>query len=146
MDIYKFLKLKGTAPSKIDEAAYELIAFELSQNQVKQGLWTKALADSEWNDSKAKTYYVKMRHEQLIEEINSAVLTKDIGKIASVHQEAIDYGLSKEDIDYLGVPIKAIRYLEKYGKSKDQVSRAISKKQLAAVMKDQMLWVSDKPI
>ena len=146
MDIYKFLKLKGSAPSKIDEAAYELIAFELAENQVKQGLWTKALADSEWDESKAKSYYVKMRHEQLIEEINNVALTKDIEKIASAYQEAIDWGLTKEEIDYLGVPIKAFRYLEKYRKTKEQVSRAISKKQLAAVMKDEVLWVSDKPI
>ena len=81
MDIGKFLKLKGSAPSFIDEAAYELIAFELSSNQVKQGLWTKALADAAWDESKAKSYYVKMRHEQLIEEINSVAPQKNSPKL-----------------------------------------------------------------
>jgi hypothetical protein len=144
MDISKFLKLKGSAPSLIDEAAYELIALELSSNQVKQGLWTKALADSEWEEAKAKSYYVKMRHEQLIDEINCRDSLNNKSK--NPYQEALEYGLSNEEIEYLGIPIKAILYLGKYKKTQQQVSSAISNKRLSAVMKNDMLWVSDKPI
>jgi hypothetical protein len=146
MDIHKLLNLKGNAPSKIDEAVYELIAHELSSNQVKQGLWTKALADSEWNELKAKSIYVKMRHSQLIDEIRESSQKKYNPAISDARQDAFEYGLTNEEIDYLQVPIKAIRYLEKYKKSKEQVLDAISKKKINAVMKNEMLWVTDKSI
>ena len=146
MDIHKLLNLKGNAPSKIDEAVYELIAHELSSNQVKQGLWTKALADSEWNELKAKSIYVKMRHSQLIDEIRESSQNSYNSAILAARQDAFEYGLTNEEIDYLQVPIKAIRYLEKYKKSKEQVLDAISKKKINAVMKNEMLWVTDKSI
>ena len=146
MDIGKFLKLNGSSPSLIDEAAYELIALELSSNHVKQGLWTKALADAAWDESKAKSYYVKMRHEQLIEEINSVTPQKNSPKIDAPYLEALEFGLSPEEIKYLGKPIKAIWYLQKYKKTIKQVSSAISNKQLCAVMCNEILWVTDKPI
>lgn len=146
MNIQKLLNLKGSAPSKIDEAVYELIALELSSNQVKQGLWTKALSDSEWNEAKAKSIYVKMRHDQLIDEIQTS--SQSIGKSANseARQEAVEYGLTTDEIEYLQVPIKAIRYIEKYRKTKEQVLHAISKKKIHAVMKNEILWVTDKQI
>ena len=101
MDIHKLLNLKGSAPSKIDEAVYELIAHELSSNQVKQGLWTKALADSEWNESKAKSIYVKMRHSQLIDEIRDSRQKSYNPAILAARQDAFEYGLTNEEIDYL---------------------------------------------
>jgi hypothetical protein len=146
MDIQKLLSLKGSAPSKIEEGVYDLIALELSSSQVKQGLWTKALADSEWNESKAKSIYVKMRYEQLINEIRESSQPSYNSVISDPRQEALEYGLTNEEIEYLQVPIKAIRYIEKYKKSKEQVLHAISKKKIHAVMKDEVLWVSDKPI
>lgn len=148
MNLSKFLSLKGSAPSKIDEAAYELVALELANNSVKQGLWTKALADSEWDDAKAKSCYVKMRHHQLIDEINNHSKEKDYKnkKVEIARAEALDYGLSHEEIDYLGSPIMAIRYVEKYRKTKDQIINAIAMKKLSAVMKGDVLWVSDKSI
>lgn len=146
MDIQKLISLKDSAPSKIDEAIFEIIAIELSSNQVKQGLWTKALADSEWNDAKAKSIYVRMRREQIFNEIleTSKNYTEPID--LNARKEATEYGLTNDEIEYLQVPIKAIRYVEKYKKSKEQVLEAISKKKLTAVMKNEMLWVSDKKI
>jgi hypothetical protein len=90
MDLPKLLNMKGSAPSKIDEAAYEFIAFELANNSVKQGLWTKALADSDWDEAKAKSYYVKMRHHQLIDEINK-FSKKNIMKIRKLKMLALKH-------------------------------------------------------
>lgn len=146
MDLPRFFRLKGSAPSVIDEAAYELISTELALNQVKQGLWTKALADSEWNESKAKSYYVRMRHEQLVLAINQPVNTQKSADIEEQTDNARDYGLTTEEIQYLTKPIKAIKYIEKYNKTKEQVSQAISRKQLPAVIKNEVLWVSDMKI
>ena len=148
MDLPKLLNMKGSAPSQIDEAAYEFIAFELANNSVKQGLWTKALADSDWDEAKAKSYYVKMRHHQLIDEINKFSKEKynENKKVENARAEALDYGLSHEEIEYLDIPIMAIRYIEKYKKTKEQITQAIAKKKLSAVIKGEVLWVSDKSI
>jgi hypothetical protein len=40
----------------------------------------------------------------------------------------------------------AIRYIEKYKKTKEQITQAIAKKKLSAVIKGEVLWVSDKSI
>ena len=145
MDLSQFLNLKGAAPSEIDEALYELIASELASDQVKSGLWTKALSDSDWNEAKAKSYYVKMRHDQLLSQYNDSKKNNYNNETISYTSEAIQFGLSDEEIRYLGAPIKAIRYLEKYKKTKEQVTRAISSKKIAAVYKNEVLWLSDKP-
>ena len=145
MDIQNLFRFKVSAPSKLDEAIYEWIANELSSNQVKQGLWTKALTDCDWNEAKAKAKYVKMRHEQLIFEINNASHQSGKSATSYANQEAIEYGLTTDEIEYLQVPIKAVRYIDKYKKTKEQIADAISKKKIHAVMKNEILWVTDKP-
>ncbi len=87
-----------------------------------------------------------MRHDQLIDEIQTS--SQSIGKSANseARQEAVEYGLTTDEIEYLQVPIKAIRYIEKYRKTKEQVLHAISKKKIHAVMRNEILWVTDKPI
>jgi hypothetical protein len=44
-----------------DEKAYEIVADELSHNKIEQGLWTKALADCDFDENRAKAVYVKSR-------------------------------------------------------------------------------------
>lgn len=147
MDISQLLRIKVSAPSKLDEAAYEVIALELSSMEVKQGLWTKALSDAEWNEDKAKSLYVKMRHAQIVDEINNLLQAKvSHTTTANPEAEAREFGLTEEEIQYLGRPIKAIHYLKKYSKTQDQVLQAISKKKLTSVMKHDVLWVADKPL
>lgn len=146
MDIKKILSPKGSMPSAIDEYAYEIIANEISSNQIKQGLWTKALADGGWNDAKAKVFYVRMRHAQLIAELNLANKVKNNQAIADPIKEARDFGLTDEDLKYLEKPIKATQYLIKYKKTQKEVLEAISKKKINAVMKNEVLWVSDSDI
>jgi len=146
MNIKQMFSQKRSAPSLNDERAYELIANEISSNQVKQGLWTKALADADWDDAKAKAYYVKMRHAQLISEQKLTNEVKSQKVVDDPIKEAREFGLNDEDIKYLGKPIKAIWYLTKYKKTQQEVMEAISKKKISAVMKNEVLWVSDKSI
>lgn len=51
--------------SEIDSEIYDRIANEL-ENDVKQmGLWTRAIADADGNESKIKSIYIKLRFEEL---------------------------------------------------------------------------------
>ena len=147
MDILAFFRQRDRLPELADEFLYEFIAIELSENRVKQGLWTKALAESDWSEPLAKAAYVKMRIEQLRVE-----LAPHVQAAASLHstshslREAKEYGLTDDDLSYLKNPIKAIRYLEKYRTSQENVSRAISLGKLRGVLRNEILWVEDRPI
>ena len=149
MKLSDFFKLKGSSPSVIDEAAYEIIAAELASLHVKQGLWTKALSDADWNESKAKSYYVKMRHEQLLDELNSSAQGKFIQEkqldqaLLMAIEEARHYGLTEDEISYLKRPIRMDQFCKKYGKTEKFVIDAVAKKKITAVLKQEVLWVGD---
>jgi len=145
MEFFQFLRDRGSPPSPTDELLYEFVASELANSTVKQGLWTKALSESEWNESKAKASYVRMRIAQLRDELK--------GEIARLQASASDpiaearaFGLAEDEIQYLGQPIKAVRYLEKYRVSKEALSKAIGLGRIRGVLRHEVLWVQDQPI
>jgi hypothetical protein len=148
MDFFEFLRERSRAPDIQDELIYEFIAAELSQQKVKQGLWTKALSDAEWNEAKAKSSYVRMRYEQIKSEIQDKLrqLQEEKSPDRLARKAAREAGLSQVDIDHLGTPILAITYLKKYGVSKDRLAIACTKKAIPAVMHYGILWVSDRPL
>jgi hypothetical protein len=147
MDILAFFRQRNRLPELADEFLYEFIAIELSENRVKQGLWTKALAESDWSEPLAKAAYVKMRIEQLrVELVPHVQAAASLHSISHSLREAKEYGLTDDDLSYLKNPIKAIRYLEKYRTTQENVSRAISLGKLRGVLRNEMLWVEDRPI
>ena len=145
MDIFSFLREHGSPPSPADELLYEFVAVELSNSMLKQGLWTKALSDSDWDEPKAKALYVKMRIGQIRNELLAEVAQRQ-ALLSDPGNEARSYGLSEEEIEYLGNPIKAIRYLDKYRVSEDKVSKAISIGKIRGVLCRGVLWVQDRKI
>ncbi len=142
MDFSEFFKVRNP-PKLHDELVYEFIAEELSSGLVKSGLWTKALADAEWDDAKAKTFYVRMRFTQVKEEFEIAIQNEKKKKEELVRARG---ELSLEEIDYLGKPIKASSYLAKYRISEKKLSSAIGLKKIRALVKDGVLWVNDWPL
>lgn len=61
-------------------------------------------------------------------------------------EEAAAFGLSDEEIEYLGKPIKAVRYIQKYGVSQEKLSKAISLAKIRGVLCRDVLWVQDRKI
>ena len=49
----------------IDQRFYDQVAAEMSANQVRPGLWTRALAESGGEDSRCKALYIRLRVEEL---------------------------------------------------------------------------------
>lgn len=143
MDISTFLKKHGSPPSPTDEMLYEFVANELSNSMLKAGLWTKALADSNWDEPKAKSLYVNMRIVQLRSELQEE-FNKRQALLADPVVIARNSGLSEDEIDYLRMPIKAVHYVEKYGVSKEKLSKAISLGKIRGVLCRGVLWVQDK--
>lgn len=145
MDIFSFLRERGSTQNQADESLYEFIAAELASSTVKQGLWTKALADRDWDEAKAKALYVKMRFAQLRNEL-LAEAARQRALLSDPEREAAAYGLSEEEIEYLGKPIKAIRYVEKYRVSKNDLLKAISLGKIRSVLCREVLWAQDRKI
>ncbi|MBT9166473.1 MAG: hypothetical protein DDT25_01158 [Chloroflexi bacterium] len=145
MDIFQFLRDRNSPPSPSDELLYEFVARELANSVVKQGLWTKALSENDWHEPKAKASYVRMRIVQLREELK-VELARLQARTSCPVAEALSFGLSEDEVAYLGEPIKAVRYLEKYRTSKEAVSKAIGLGKLRGVLHHDVLWVQDRPI
>ncbi len=59
-----FFKAKGY--SEKEEQMYEQVAREMDDNKIDKGLWTKAYSDSEGDDMKTKTLYIRYRVEKLL--------------------------------------------------------------------------------
>lgn len=52
----------------LEEKLYEQVAVEVSQGKIRNGLWTKALANSDGAEKKAKSLYIKYRVQSIIDE------------------------------------------------------------------------------
>lgn len=148
MNFTEYIRNKDISPSALEESVYEFIALELDSGQVKQGLWTKALADADWDELRAKAAYVKMRLAQVLKEVleeeRRHAAASDPLQIA--RQAALEFGLTAADIELLGIPIKGIDHIRKYRLTKDELALACAKKRIPAVMHAGVLWVSDRPL
>lgn len=138
-----------------EEVAYELVTSELESNTPDKALWTKAFAQSEGNEIQTKVLYIKLRVEKLMALNRTQLDSTDCSRVTIVprhnlafeeYSDAIKFGLSEEEIDYLEKPIMAIRYLEKYRVSKEHVSKAIRIGKIRSVLCQEVLWVQDRRI
>lgn len=127
----------------IDLARYKQAAEEIETGNRDDALWYKAFAEGGGDENATKATYIRLRVDQLR---RAAVAISEVRVTSTTSDpvyEAMAYGLSKEEIEYLGKPIEAIRYLTKYGVSKEQVSKAISLGKIRSVICRDVLWVQD---
>ncbi len=61
-------KIKMSAHRLIDEQLYAQVATELSTDDIKIGLWTKATAEANGNESRIKSLYIKYRVQAIKDE------------------------------------------------------------------------------
>lgn len=61
---------RNDIPEKLEEALYELVAGEILRGEIRQGLWLKAMVESNSDDIKAKTRYAKLRVTQLAHDLD----------------------------------------------------------------------------
>lgn len=68
MSIFAKLKRRNAVARLIDEQMYEIVVEELQSGIRRNGLWAKALAKSEGDESKAKAFYISYRVQSLKDE------------------------------------------------------------------------------
>lgn len=74
-----------------DEEFYSAVAQELASGQVHQGIWAKALSDSDYDENKAKARYIKLRvrsiKNDLAEQRRNMRLAEQARKAAITEQQ-----------------------------------------------------------
>lgn len=119
-----------------DEEIYEIVGQEVESGERRTGLWTKALANSGWDENAAKARYVEYRVAQVKEALAAERPQK---QIASEHPP-------DEAHEYLGIPIRADKYSRKYGLSRRRLEDAIARGRIRGYKQGETLWVEDKRV
>ena len=65
MSIFTSAKAKLAAKKLAEEQLYEFAAEEIAANNIRPGLWAKAIAESDGDDAKAKARYITLRVETM---------------------------------------------------------------------------------
>ena len=82
--MFEKLKLSIAAKRLHEETLYKQVVEELSQGQRRDGLWAKAMADSEGIEDRAKSLYIRYRVQSIQDE---SELAKASVKRQELHQE-----------------------------------------------------------
>lgn len=144
MDLLTYMRTRRHAAAKEEELLFEYVALELERGDLRKGLWTMALASSNFDERIAKAKYVNLRVDDLRHEFEA--IRPELAKAQALVdnlQRLLDEGCSQAAIDHLGAPIRAVAYTQKYKLSRDQISKAISVKKLKACWVGEILWVED---
>ena len=145
MRLLEFLKSRSYETSKQEELLYEFVATELEQGSLSKGLWTKALAETSFDDARARALYIKIRVAGLEAELREiAPHLKQLDEARSRLTRLLEQGCSQEAIDYLGNPVLAAAYTQKYGVSMDKINKAISVGKIKGCIVDGYLWLQDR--
>ena len=68
--MFRKLKLNSSINRLIEEKLYEIVADEMDKNEIRKGLWAKALTQSGGDDAKVKGKYISLRVKSLRDEEN----------------------------------------------------------------------------
>ena len=72
MSFFTHAKASRAAAKVAEELIYEQVAAEVAAGAIRQGLWAKAIAESDGNEAAAKARYIKLRVELMIAEAELA--------------------------------------------------------------------------
>lgn len=71
-DALRNAKLFSAGQRKQQEFLYEIVSEEIISGDIKLGLWTQALVEAEGDEKRAKTKYIKLRVQSLMDETRVA--------------------------------------------------------------------------
>jgi hypothetical protein len=137
-------KKTDLASNPDSDAIYAAVAEEIESGNTEKGLWTRLYAECDGDEKRTKVQYIKQRAANLLATDKAATSPEPM-----ISERAADNGfgsLTTEQIEYLDRPILAVKYLQKYTVSKDQLAEACSKKRLKSAWDRDVLWVQDLPM
>ena len=81
-------KLNDAAKRLMEEQLYEVVADEIKNRQIREGLMAKALAETAGNMEQAQALYIKYRVQSIIDESNLAKAEAEAKAEAQAEAEA----------------------------------------------------------
>jgi hypothetical protein len=117
--MFEKFKTKLSVNRLLDEELYAQVAEELSDDDIKAGLWAKATANANGVESKVKALYIKYRVQAIQDE--DRVLEKQTQQLQAEAESARIKSMEKQDDSQLlnlGEKLSRIdrdRLLKKYG-------------------------------
>ena len=134
MNIFERVRSLISGPGNDDNVLYGAVAEELESGVLDKAIWTRALAETDYDQGKAKARYIQHRVKSLRDQLETLApeLKKRLENDARV-SALLDKGCTFEAIEYLGNPIHAI-------------DKAISTKKVKGFLIDGALWLEDKKI
>lgn len=85
MKFFDSLKNNAAKSRLTEEMIYEQVSEELKNGIRREGLWTKAVAESNGNDDVAKSIYIKLRFQSIVDEVTVVSNAKSEQEKASSH-------------------------------------------------------------
>jgi NAD(P)-dependent dehydrogenase (short-subunit alcohol dehydrogenase family) len=80
--LFTSAKAKLAAQKLAEEQLYELAAEEIAANNIRPGLWAKAIAEADGDDAKAKARYIILRVETMKAEVELSQFAREEAKKA----------------------------------------------------------------
>lgn len=154
---YDNLKVSRGAPAEVIRAAYRALAQKYhpdrNSGDAEAVRIMKAINASYevLSDPGKRHEHDKwiVQQELLVVELKTSIESSHCASSSSQSSEedAATFGLTEEDIDYLGGrPIRAIHYLQRYQISEGDLSKAIGLAKIRGVLCRGVLWVQDRRI
>ena len=153
---YDNLKVSRSAPTEVVRAAFKVLAQKYhpdrnpGDSEAVRIMKTINTSYEVLSDTvKRQEHDQWVAQQELIAvqtEISSSRPLRESPPPSGPVEEAAAFGLSDEEIEYLGNPIKADRYLKLYGVSQDKLSKAISLAKIRGVLCRGVLWVQHRKI
>ena len=147
MNIFERVRSLISGPGNDDNVLYGAVAEELESGVLDKAIWTRALAETDYDQAKAKARYIQHRVKSLRDQLETLApeLKKRLENDARV-SALLDKGCTFEAIEYLGNPIHVSAYMTKYRLQRNSIDKAISTKKLKGFLIDGALWLEDKKI
>ncbi|WP_275287200.1 hypothetical protein [Halomonas elongata] len=92
MGFWKGRHSAGAEQRRLEEAIYEAVYEELETGMMRKGLWAKALANSDGNESQAKAAYIKLRATAMMDDMAMRAQQEEADREAARQQEKASSG------------------------------------------------------
>ena len=98
MGIFDKVKKTSINSRRIEEKLYEVALDEVEKNNIRKGLYAKALSKAEGDKEKANGIYLKLRVQSIMDDIESERITnREDARVYAAMQELIEVKSEKKD-------------------------------------------------
>ena len=89
--MFEKIRRNSAAARLLEEQLYEQVVVELSQGKKREGLWAKAMANSDGLEEKAKSLYIKYRVQSIKDEAEITEAVKEQEQYNRKNAKDIEY-------------------------------------------------------